>query len=448
MDTMLGRRELIAMALSGAVLATAGCAGVSSSSGATGSSGSAAGGPGPSRSGRSSSPTGSAVDGSTLLVARDVAMAQPATSQSYTDLAAGMRSLGYEMARHVPHPSGNSVFAPTSLAMPFAQLREGASGRSAEQIDAVLRLPRDRQAAFNGLLHLLATSAAVKDAPTVQVDNALFADPSIPVRSGYLATVKKWYDAGVHEVAFPDPALAAVNRWAKTNTHGRIPKLFSAFLPGTKFAIVNTTYLAAQWATPFSPTDTKSAPFSSSSGSSVSVRMMNRAGLIDYASAPGWQAVRLPYRGGQYSMWVLLPGGHSDPGALLAPDVLAKAAASFRGRQLSLSLPRWNLRMSEDLATVLRALGMSAPFAPNRDFTSFTTAGQVRIGQVVQQATIEVTEKGTVAAAASGIGVRIGAVRQPPSMAFVANHAFAYVITQNSTGVPLFEGTVGNPDAR
>lgn len=426
------RRHTAAGALAvvtAAVMATAACAGGS------------AGSP---RAADGSRAQGTKGGGSKVLLAKDIAM-RPAAKVSYTGLAEGMRALGYAVQRESHPLNGNSVFSAPSLALPFAQLREGASGATAAQIDRVLHLPTDRRPSVNAFLHELAkTSSGAKDAPVVQVRNGLFADPSLPVRQAYLRTVKTWYDAGVYQVRFPTPALASVNAWAKAGTHGRVPQLFSSFAPQTKFVLANTTYLRARWSVPFDASDTRAASFRTAAGSAKRVQTMHRTGRIDYASGPGWQAVRLPYRGGQYSMWVLLPARDANPVSLLAPATLATAGRGFHGEQVRLSLPRWSIHSSGDLAPRLQRMGLAAPFSSAADFSGFTSAPQVRLGQVVQQASITVGEKGTVAAAASGVGVRIGAVGAS-QVTFTADHPFAYLITQTSTGVPLFEGTVGDP---
>ena len=57
------------------------------------------------------------------------------------------------------------------------------------------------------------------------------------------------------------------------------------------------------------------------------------------------------------------------------------------------------------------------------------------VAQVIQEATITVGEKGTVAVAATGIqGIAISA--EPQRIQVVANHPFAFVIMDNTTGTP------------
>ena len=67
---------------------------------------------------------------------------------------------------------------------------------------------------------------------------------------------------------------------------------------------------------------------------------------------------------------------------------------------------------------------------------------------MIQQARIEVTEKGTVAAAATGLEGMAGAGNRSAARSSSADHPFAYVVVDSTTGVPVFEGTVGDPAAQ
>jgi serpin B len=72
----------------------------------------------------------------------------------------------------------------------------------------------------------------------------------------------------------------------------------------------------------------------------------------------------------------------------------------------------------------------------------------LHIGQVIHQATIEVNETGSVAAAATAVTI-IAATAMPPSpetiQLFRADRPFLFMIVHNATGSILFMGRVSNP---
>ncbi len=377
------------------------------------------------------------------LLESQLAWAAATPSVDFTDSARGLRRLGHDLSTHLPADTGqggNQVFSPVSLAIAFAMLREGAGAASADEIDKVIGLPTNRQAAYNALAHEFAT---VRGGDKLEVNDALFLDPSLAVRSPYLDAIKWWYGAGLHQTKFPEPALSDINGWVNAQTHGRIPRLLDQLDPSAVFALVNTIYLNAKWEQPFDPTETKSLPFRTAAGDTVPVKMMHQQTRYDYAEGDGWQAIRLPYASGRLSMWVLVPTGNSDPKALLAPDVLSTALKNEAVTSVELNLPRWSTETMADLTDVLGRLGLRKTYATG-EFPGITPDPSFFVSQVVQQANITVGEKGTVAAAASAI-VGETSAPVPVQIQVNADHPFAYAIVHDDSGVPLFEGVVGDP---
>ncbi|MGA9345091.1 MAG: serpin family protein [Nocardioidaceae bacterium] len=373
----------------------------------------------------------------------NVARASASSSVDYAAAAQGLRRLGYDLSTHLSADSGqggNQVFSPASLAMAFAMLREGAGPASAAEIDKVIGLPTDRQAVYNALLQAL---ARVGKGDKLEINDALFLDPRLDVKPAYLDAIQKWYGAGLHQTQFPEPALSDINGWVKARTHDRIPRLLDQLDPTAVFALVNTIYLDAKWATPFDPTDTTDSPFTTAAGSPVTVKMMHNQTRFDYARADGWQAVRLPYADGALSMWVLVPTGATDPRRLLTPEVLSSALSGAAAQTIGLSLPRWDTGTKADLTTLLGRLGLDKTYATGQ-FPGITVDPSFFVSEVVQQANITVGEKGTVAAAATAIvGETSGQL--PPEIQVDADHPFAFAIVDDASGVPLFEGVVGDP---
>lgn len=377
------------------------------------------------------------------LEAQGVQMAEPAAGLSYADIADGNRQLGHDLATSIPTDDGNLVFSPASLSIAFAMLREGAAGATGDEIDAVLHLPPNRQTVYNGLLHEL---SGVGAGDVLELNNALFLDESLTVQPEFLEALKTSYGAGVELADFPGPAVEQINGWVDDKTHGRIPKLLDQLDPLAVFALVNTIYLNAKWQQPFDPDDTEDDSFTTASGAKVDVPTMHQDSSFDYAEDSGWQAVRLPYRGGELSMVVLLPRDDTDPTDLLAADVLAAASRGFSTREVELALPKWDTETTADLTGVLGSMGMDDTFGGRGDFSTLTPDPSFAVTRVLQQANITVGEEGTEAAAATAIVGDAGAVPPPEgAVEFVADHPFAFAIVHDPTGVPLFEGVVADP---
>jgi serpin B len=66
------------------------------------------------------------------------------------------------------------------------------------------------------------------------------------------------------------------------------------------------------------------------------------------------------------------------------------------------------------------------------------------ISQIRHRAMIEVTEQGTEAAAATGIGMSTTALRPPPET-FRVDRPFLFVIVDSETKAAVFEGRIEDP---
>ena len=366
-----------------------------------------------------------------------------ASGVSYQTSSAGMRALGSDLAGVLPQEDGNLVYSPASLALAFALLREGAVGNTADAIDATIHFPVDRRESYQALLSSL-TAASGDD--VLEITQGMFVQEGFDPNQTYLDAVQRWYDTTIEQTDFGGPdALGDVNGWVDERTHGRIPELFSYFDPLTVLVLLNTIYLNAKWAEPFDASDTRPGVFTTGPDSTVTAQLMEGWRELDYAQGDGWQAVRIPYQDGTMSMWVLLPRKTGNPTDLLEADVLHAVEQGFDKRPVNLVLPRWDIESKMNLIEPLSELGLAAAWGG--DYSGIAgSPGDLAVGQVIQQANITVGEKGTVAAAATGIEIfAISGEIRPEGVDFTADHPFAFVVMHDATGVPLFEGVVSDP---
>jgi len=78
------------------------------------------------------------------------------------------------------------------------------------------------------------------------------------------------------------------------------------------------------------------------------------------------------------------------------------------------------------------------------DFSAMDGSRDLSVGTVIHKAVIAVDEKGTTAAAATGVSVGITAIRMDwPTL--VVDRPFLFFIRHNPTGAILFQGRVLDP---
>jgi serine protease inhibitor len=401
--------------------------------------------------GCASSPASSRQPATDVFIARGVAAAEPAADPR--PFAAADTAFGLDVLRAwcAEYPGQNLVFSPSTLASALGMAYLGARGATASAMASVLHLPADGSAALAAGLQARSDALGKLDGPGVTVagSNQVWADPTLPTLKGYLNSVATGYGAGLAQAPFStDPAKAAaeIDGAISAATRGHITNLVSpGMVSDVGWVLTSALYLDANWATPFDPSKTQPGPFTTAAGQSVSASYLNGDGF-SYATADGWTGVTLPYTGGNLTMTALLPPPGSASCALPSQAALAAVTGDGSGATATVSLPKVNLSVSGDegnMRQVLTALGMGQAFTSVADFTGLSPqAGQLAFVQ--QAATLEVAEKGTIAAAAAAAGVEpADAVAGGTTITF--DRPYLMLVTAKATGEPLFLAEVANP---
>jgi serpin B len=179
---------------------------------------------------------------------------------------------------------------------------------------------------------------------------------------------------------------------------------------------------------------------------------MHEVAYLSYYDAGDFQVLRLPYTGGEASMVVLLPkkrDGLADLEKSLTVDKLADAIGKLQREKVDVTLPRFKATQEFSLNETLEALGMKKAFTPAADFSGLNGGNErLFISWVVHKAFVEVNEKGTEAAAATGVGivaVSDEGDNPKPVPVFRADHPFLFLIRDDRTGSILFLGRLADP---
>lgn len=386
-------------------------------------------------------------------VLRGTASAEPA--QDPRPFGASDTAFGLDVLRAwcAARPGANLVFSPAALSSALGLAYLGARGATATAIARVLHLPVTAPGPLLAGLRSRDRGLTAASGPgvTLNASNLVWADPSLPPRRGYLNAVATGYDAGVHQVPLltdPGSAAARINAAISAATHGHIPRIVSpGMLHGVGWVLTAALYMDAKWAAPFHAGQTRPGTFSTAAGRPVSAQFMN-GGSFAYAAADGWTAVSLPYRGGKVSMTALLPPDGSaacaQPGTATLGTLTAQLARHGGGAGAAVSLPTVNLSVSATMNGVLTGLGMGVAFSPGKANLSGLSPQAGPIGFVRQSATFQVGEKGTVASAASTVGIAPTVVT---TRTIVFNRPYLMLVTDTATGEPLFLAKVANPAA-
>ncbi len=381
----------------------------------------------------------------------NVALAGP-TGGDQEAVVAGNTEFALDLYARLRTDDGNLFLSPYSVSTALAMTYAGARGETARQMADVLHFSLEQERLHPALAGLESSVKAAGDGAgcSLHVANALWGQKGERFLEGFLALTKKYYGAGFQEVDFAGAAEQArqtINAWVADQTRQKIKELLQGgdVDSATALVLTNAIYFKGSWASQFDPRHTKDAPFRIKDGEKVVVPMMHQVRKFAFASAGDLDILELPYAGDRLSMLLLLPkavDGLADLEQSLSKEKLDKWQGSLHEQAVRVGLPRFKLESRLDLATTLEALGMSDAFSASRaDFSGITGRRDLFISLVIHQAQVDVNEEGTEAAAATAVGLKMGA----PPTAFVADHPFLFLIRDRQTGSILFLGRVANP---
>jgi serpin B len=390
-----------------------------------------------------------------------------ATAMDATDpvtaLVQGNSAFALDLYAVLSHGDGNRFISPFSISTALAMTYAGAQDETALQIAKALRFklpPAQLHPAFHKLITELHGRNATQVAPNQSGDVQLFTANALWTQAGerilpdYQKRIEINYQGGLYPVDFrhaPEESRQTINAWVEEQTKGKIKDLLkSAHIDAqTLLILTNAIYFKALWASPFSAQKTSKEFFYASVTDSVTVDMMTQSGRFRYVDEGSFQALELPYKGNALAMVILLPKARDGLGRLessLSGLKLESWLTRLASHRVDLSLPKFKLTAECELKDALSELGMPVAFKPGAaDFSGITGTRELAISAVVHKAFVEVEEKGTEAAAATGVVFARTAVIAPPPVVFRADHPFFFLIRDTRTGTILFLGRLVKP---
>ena len=346
---------------------------------------------------------------------------------------------------------GNLFFSPYSISSALAMTYAGARGQTAEEMAKVLGIAKlgDKVHPAHASLAYKLKSAGGKDKPEFHIANALWGQQGLPFKPEFLQLTRKHYGAGLQEVNFGDTenARGTINKWVGEQTREKIPELLK---PGvlsndTKLVLTNAIYFKADWLRPFDKDWTQDGPFHRTPTEKVTVPFMQQKASFRVAATGDARVLELPYVGGEYAMLIVLPNKPEDFGrvqATLTGESVKGWFAKATEHEYDIMLPKFKMQMAVNLIPALKQLGMTTAFAESSaDFSNCEESKRLFIGSVEHQATIDVDESGTTAAAATEVSIRL--LSAGPR--FIVDRPFLVIIRSKQTGAIVFIGKVLNP---
>jgi serpin B len=287
----------------------------------------------------------------------------------------------------------------------------------------------------------------------LNVANALWGQKDYSFSPVYIKLVETEYEGKLQNLDFAQSgeACQTINAWMEKQTKDKIKDLIpsGSLDSSTRLVLTNAIYFKGVWSEPFHEGLTHPGDFKLLDGTVRQVPTMRSAGPVAYFhyETDDLQILCLPYVGDRLDMVVLLPkqtDGITQLEQQLTSENLAKWVASAKKEKVFVFLPKFKATSTLSLAATLASLGMENTFSSLADFSGMTVKPDTLfISDVVHKACVDVDEKGTEAAAATGGGLMGGGGQPFPT--FIADHPFIYLIRDRKSGCILFLGRMMDP---
>lgn len=344
---------------------------------------------------------------------------------------------------------GNFNISPLSISLALAMTYNGAEGETKMAMEEAMRLSGLTTDEINQSYQSLVKALLEADPKvTLEVAQSIWYRLGYNVLDDFITVNQTYYDAEVSELDFSrSDAKDIMNGWIEDKTHNKIKNMISKVDPAHVMFLINAIYFNGEWQTKFDKDNTQKMDFKIKDDQTIQVDMMQKEDSVLMASNDLFSAVQLPYGRGNFNMVVLLPNEDktcNDIASQLNSENWKSWMDSFQpANDVDIWLPKFKDEYKIELKDVLSAMGMELAFTPGADFSGMNGSGGIWIDYVLHQTFIDVSEKGTEAAAATVVAMIEMAMPSTPQ--FHANRPFIYAITEKETGAILFIGKMTEP---
>ena len=345
----------------------------------------------------------------------------------------------------------NTMISPMSISLALAMVYNGTNGNTKKQMEEMLHksglTPDDINQSYKELV-----SALSSHDPKVElaISNAIFYRNTFSVKNDFITTNQNYYQAEVSGLDFSKTTetLNKVNGWVNTNTKGKIDQIIDQVNPEDVMYILNAIYFNGEWQYRFDPKETSDMPFTKEDNQVVQVPTMTIENPFQSYSNESFKMLEMPYGSGKYSMLIFLPASGKTTNNVISQLTAENVDGwiqKMTEQKKKVYLPKFEFKFDDSLVDELKALGMTDAFNDAKaNLSSISDAAKLVISEVMHKSYIKVDERGTEAAAVTGI--TIGVTSVGPDNSYRVDHPFVFAIREKDTKVILFIGKVMNPN--
>lgn len=341
----------------------------------------------------------------------------------------------------------NVLISPLSISIALGMTLNGATDETKSGIEKALKMSGLTLDNINDYYKVMQTTLPTIDPKTtLNIANSIWYKTGYPVKTEFLTINKNYFNAEVREMDFTQVwAKDTINNWIARKTNNHIKDMLDQIPGDVVMYLINAVYFKGMWKQPFNVKATKETNFTNYLNTQQKVNMMYQKDTFSYFANEKAQYLDMPYGNNAFSMTVILPTQISSVSEVLETldaESWNLALNKMESEEVMVYLPRFKSKSKFLLNNVLKSMGMARAFEDKDEFRNMANS-DLYISRVLHDTAIEVTEEGTVAAAATIVEMTEKAMF---NSIFNANRPFVYIIREKSTGVILFIGKTDNID--
>lgn len=349
----------------------------------------------------------------------------------------------------------NLLVSPYSVEMAMAMTSMGASGTTFDGISSALELGDSKNEIGASALKSMKSLTAADPDTDFKIVNSLFGNREVKFSKTFISSVKSQFQGESISLDFAaKDSINKINNWVKEKSAGKIPSILNKVEQTAKLYLVNAIYFKSSWQEPFDPKLTTRKDFYPNQEKAVQVPMMvaDRKNF-KYFSNFELECLRLPYKNGRYSLFLILPSPNSSLEELetnLNEITWEKWLRSLNERPGKVTMPKFKISDNMKLKAPLSAMGMSDAFSSFKaDFGGMVEKGSktdLFLSEVFHKTFIEVNERGSEASAATAAEASAKSLHfETGPFEMILDRPFVYALHDSKTNKILFLGHVIDP---
>ncbi len=353
-------------------------------------------------------------------------------------------------------PNGRSiVLSPYGVRTAFAVLFIGARSKTASEIASALYLNPSPEATLEDekKLRTLLQEAGQKEGVSLSIANSLWVQTGYDFLESYTKRIQDSFAAELKQADFtkdPEAARTQINTWVSSATQEKIKQLVDMGVLSnlTRMVIANAVHFKGHWNVQFDPAHTAPGPFWLDPENKRQVPIMHlksrlAVGIGKPEQDENFDMLELPYKGREMSMIIVLPKlGLSLPrfeSRITAREIM-RMQKRLRPMMVSVSLPKFSMDWGASIVPAVQRLGIKTVFASNADLSGIDGSKLLMLSDVLHKATVDVSEEGTEASAATALVVQLKSAAK--ELEFKVDRPFLFFVKLNATDTVLFAGRV------